>query len=154
MATCKGDQTRLPLVIRSRLLALQEMQTLSSDYGAILPTVPPAELLGIVQTIPFTTELEREGTANRCARIEPHLRLKNKAAYLRHVAVTYHANAVLHEEKARSLRDISRRVVQPQIRLQVGTPNLCNHLSVLVLVELVSHHPVVAGELTDLVNRQ
>lgn len=87
----------------------------------------------------------------------------NQAEWLRHcrvlddphgscVAISNHPHTVLPEEKARCLRDVSGRVMQTEVGLEVGTAALGEDFPVLVVVEFVDHDAVVARELADVLD--
>jgi hypothetical protein len=61
-------------------------------------------------------------------------------------AVRDDPQAVHEVERARLLRDVRRRVVKPQEGLEVVAAGLGDDLAVMVLVEAIDHHAVVASE--------
>ncbi len=68
------------------------------------------------------------------------------------VGVGDHANPVRQKHLAGGLGHIRLGEVQPQVRFHVVELFFRQHFAVAVVVKLVQHHPVKAGDLTDLVD--
>mmetsp|Transcript_36852 Transcript_36852/g.115896 ORF Transcript_36852/g.115896 Transcript_36852/m.115896 type:complete len:219 (-) Transcript_36852:378-1034(-) len=67
--------------------------------------------------------------------------------------IAHHALLHRHEQPARNLRDVCRWEVKVEVGRDVDVLTaLCHHLPVVVLVELVEHHPVVPAQVLDLLD--
>lgn len=88
-----------------------------------------------------------ESRANEAERLGQALGLNNRDGS--DVAIGDHADSVLLEEEARGLRDVSGRVVESEIGIEIGAAGFGDDLAVLVVVELVDHDAIIGGEITD-----
>lgn len=67
-------------------------------------------------------------------------------------AIADHSDLILHEEKASSLRNVSGRVVQTQVRVEAWFGDLGKNLAMVIIMEAVGHDTIIASELEDLFN--